>query len=60
MKKPNEKNYKPAVEALVEDGWIMCPRCRAKLGRAEYGAVGKGIVLYCRGKECRMPVRIKL
>ncbi len=60
MEKAARKNYKPSAEALVEDGWIMCPKCRAKLGRAEYGAVGKGIVLYCRGRDCKMPVRVKL
>lgn len=60
LEKAARKNYKPSAEALVEDGWIMCPKCRAKLGRAEYGAVGKGIVLYCRGRDCKMPVRVKL
>lgn len=59
LEKAARKNYKPSAEALVEDGWIMCPKCRAKLGRAEYGAVGKGIVLYCRGRDCKMPVRVK-
>lgn len=53
-------NYRSTAFAQVENGRISCPRCGAQLARAYYGASGQGIELWCRSKNCHMPVRLEL
>lgn len=56
----NRKNNKTPAKALVEDGYIRCPNCKARLGNAYYGAYAHGIELWCGSKYCRMPVRVEI
>lgn len=56
----SQKNNKRPAEAVIENGQILCPRCHALLGKAYLGASASGIELWCRGRDCRMPVWVKI
>ena len=45
---------------MVENGEITCPKCGALLGKAYLGAKCCNVELWCRGKECRMPVFVEI
>ena len=54
------KKNKSPQKAIIENGLILCPKCGALLGKAYYDASCKNIELWCRGKDCRMPVYVEL
>ena len=54
------KKSKSPQKAIIENGLILCPKCGALLGKAYYDASCKNIELWCRGKDCRMPVYVEL
>ena len=58
--KGHRKNNKAPVIAVIENGEITCPKCGALLGKAYYGAKCCNVELWCRGKECRMPVFVEI
>ena len=37
--------------AVIQDGWALCPRCWGKLCRVLPGGRAQGVVLWCR--RCR-------
>lgn len=55
-----QKNSRVIHTALVEDGMIRCPKCRALLGKAYLGASAQQIELWCKSKECHFPVMVKI
>ena len=54
------KNIRTPRTALVEDGLLLCPKCRRLLGKAYLGATAQQIELWCKSKECHFPVMVKI
>ena len=45
---------------IEEDGWVRCPFCGKKLCRARAGAVSRGILIKCKGRECHREIELNL
>ena len=43
--------------AVIQDGWALCPRCWGKLCRVLPGGRAQGVVLRCR--RCREDVPLR-
>lgn len=54
------KNIRTPRTALVEDGLLLCPKCRRLLGKAYLGGSATKIEVVCDSKECHFPVRFEV
>ena len=46
------------LRGKIENGWVLCPRCKAKLGRLAYGGKVYGYIQKC--DRCKILVQIEV
>lgn len=46
------------LRGKIENDWVLCPRCKAKLGRLAYGGKAHGYIQKC--DRCKSLVQIEV